>query len=204
MHGLHIISTGKQTKDEFIEKVKKIYSHVDYIHLRERNWTAKDHIFVIEQLVADGVPQEKIIINDRVDIAVTQSVGGVQLTSHSIDVGDVKKFFPSLHIGCSVHSVEEALEKEERGADFLIYGHIFETSSKMGLAPRGLKSLHKITSSVKLPVIAIGGITPNNLPSVLREGACGIAVLSGILLEKDTISAALKYREKLDGKRWSG
>ncbi|MEI3614355.1 thiazole tautomerase TenI [Pseudogracilibacillus sp. SO30301A] len=201
MKGLHIISTGKQSTDEFIKKVKAIHAKIDFIHIRERNWTAKDHIAVIRKLIAVGVDPKKIIINDRVDIAVTGRVGGVQLTSHSLDVCDVKKYFPSLQIGCSVHSVEEALEKEEQGANYLIYGHIFKTNSKIGLPPRGLKNLSKITSSVKVPVIAIGGITPINLSTVLQEGASGIAVLSGILLAEDCTIATLKYREKLDEKR---
>lgn len=201
MKDLHIISTGKQSTDEFIKKVKAIHTKIDFIHIRERNWTAKDHITVIKKLIAAGIDPKKIIINDRVDIAVIGRVGGVQLTSHSLDVRDVKKYFPSLQIGCSVHSVEEALEKEEQGADYLIYGHIFETNSKIGLAPRGLKGLNKITSRVKIPVIAIGGITPNNLSTVLQEGASGVAVLSGILLAEDCTIATLKYREKLDEKR---
>lgn len=198
MNSLHIISTGKQSKKEFIEKVIQVHSSVDYIHLRERSWNASDYIEVIGKLVGAGIRKDKIIVNDRIDIAVTERIGGVQLASHSIEIQKVKQYFPDLYTGCSVHSVIEAKEKERLGADFLIFGHIFETNSKVGLPPRGLKQLKDLTSSVTIPVIAIGGIKPSNVQSILDMGASGIAVLSGILLD-DSPNAVLKYTEKLRG-----
>ncbi len=200
MKSLHIISTGKQSTGEFVEKVKAIAANIDYIHLRERNWTAKDHITVINKLMAAGIDRKKMIIHDRVDIAVTEQLGSVQLTTNSIDIRDVTQYFPSLKIGCSVHHIEEALEKEAQGAHYLVYGHIFETNSKKGLPPHGLKKLKEVTRSVKVPIIAIGGITPNNLSDVLHAGASGIAVLSGILLAENCKTASLEYRKKMDGR----
>lgn len=197
MNGLHIISTGQQTKDEFVEKVSTIQKFVDFIHLREREWSATDHIDVIERLIKAGLPQEKIIINDRVDIAVIEQTGGVQLASHSLDIQKVKRFFPDLAIGCSVHDIAEAMEKERSGADYLIFGHIFSTHSKPGLPPRGLDELERLVSSVTIPVIAIGGIRPSHVFQILDTGAKGVAVLSGVLLEDDSLQAAAKYKEKL-------
>lgn len=197
MNGLHIVSTGQQTKDEFVEKVSTIQKFVDFIHLREREWSATDHIDVIGRLIKAGLPQEKIMINDRVDIAVTEQTGGVQLASHSLDIQKVKRFFPDLAIGCSVHDIAEAMEKERCGADYLIFGHIFSTHSKPGLPPRGLDELERLVSSVTIPVIAIGGIRPSHVSQILDTGAKGVAVLSGVLLEDDSLQAAAKYKEKL-------
>ncbi len=200
LNDLHIVSTGLQNKEELIEKLIAVSAHVDFVHLRERSWSAREHIEVIDQLVQEGLPREKIIINDRIDLAVTECLGGVQLTSHSIPIQKVKKHFPHLKIGCSVHSVDEAISQEKLGADYLIYGHIFETNSKAGTPPRGLLAFQHLASSVNIPVIAIGGIKPSNIQSVMEMGASGIAVLSGILLENDSLNAALKYREKLKAK----
>lgn len=195
---LHVISTGEQSIHIFIEKVKQIHSYVDFIHLRERSWTAEDHITVIEQLYEAGVHRQKIIVNDRIDIAVITNVSGVQLATHSIDVAEVKRNFPDLHVGCSIHSTKEAIAKEKAGANFLIFGHIFETNSKAGLPPRGLQKLQRVVNNVTISVIAIGGIAPNNVELVTQTGASGIAVMSGILLADDIKSAVLQYRKELD------
>lgn len=197
MKQLHIISTGQQTTSEFIEKVTDIHSFVDFIHLRERSWTAREYITVIEQLSKGGVPRNKIIVNDRIDVAVVTDVYGVQLASHSIDVRDVKQLFPELYIGCSVHSVKEAVVKEKGGADFLMYGHVFETASKPGLPPRGLHQLKEVVKSVNSPVIAIGGITPDNVEQVACTNINGIATMSGILLADDIKNAVQQYQKKL-------
>jgi len=197
MKQLHIISTGQQTVPEFIHIISLIHPYIDFIHLRERNWTAQTYIDCIDQLLDIGVPLEKILINDRVDIAVITGVYGVQLPTHSLPVKDVKKYFPSLQIGCSVHSVEKAIEQEKAGANMLLYGHIFSSRSKAGLPPRGISQLKNIVKQVTIPVIAIGGITPRNVQDVCESGANGIAVLSGVLLAQHPLHAVLEYREKL-------
>lgn len=148
-------------------------------------------------LAKQGVPLQKIIVNDRVDIVAVMNCYGVQLASHSIDVSFVKDKFQYFQIGCSVHSVQEAIDKEKQGAHFLLYGHIYETKSKDGLAPRGLSALTKVVQSVNIPVIAIGGIKPSNIVETVNTGAKGVAILSGILLADDPLKAVDQYREKL-------
>src|SRR5690625_1064244 len=184
MKQLHIISTGQQTVQELIEITSFIHPFIDFIHLRERNWTAQTYVQCIHKLIDIGVPREKIIINDRVDIAVITNVYGVQLPGHSLAVEAVKQYFPSMQIGSSVHNVMEAKEREQAGANSLIYGHIFTSTSKKGLVPRGLKQLEEVVQQVEIPVIAIGGITPASVEPVCQTGAAGIAVLSGVLLSE--------------------
>lgn len=194
---LHIISTGKQSMNEFIQKVELIHPYIDFLHLRERKWTAKDYISVIEKLTKLGVQKEKMIINDRIDIAAATGVGGVQLASHSIDASYVEKYYPQFRIGCSVHDVNEAVLRERAGAHFLLYGHIFATTSKPGVAPRGVGKLQQVVESVNIPVIAIGGIKHNNIKSIRRTGAKGVAVLSGVLLADNVKRAVKQFREAL-------
>lgn len=194
---LHLISTGKQSVDKFVETIEKVHKQVDFIHIRERKWSAVDHIKAINKLKERFIPLNKIIINDRIDIAHVMECTSVQLASHSIDLSLAKEKFPSFQIGCSVHSVKEAIEKEKAGAHRLIFGHVFSTASKPDLAPRGLSKLSQVVQAVNIPVIAIGGIKPSNVKDVLRTGAKGVAVLSGVLLADDPIKAVDMYRKQM-------
>lgn len=196
---LHVISTGRQTKRELVRSLHEVHPYADYIHLRERSFSARDYLDVIEQLTVADVPLEKIIINDRVDVAYRVKVGGVQLGASSLPPKDVAQAFPGLRIGCSVHGTYEALEKETAGADYLVYGHVFSTASKPGLPSQGVAALRKLVECVTIPVIAIGGIKPGNVNQVKESGAKGIAVLSGILLADDAREAAAAYNNKLKG-----
>lgn len=190
---LHIISTGMQEPGELVERIKQMYPYIDYLHLRERKWTIAQHFEVIEKLLEAGVPQGKIIVNNQAIIAHKAKVAGVQLPSCRTDVKEIKKKFPGLKIGCSIHGVKEAKRLEKAGADFVLYGHIFTTKSKQGLPPRGLAKLQHIVESVSIPVIAIGGITPRHVPLVMQTGAKGIAVLSGVLLQDNVQTAVKQY-----------
>lgn len=195
---LHVISTGQQSQEMLISKVEMIHQEVDAIHLREKSWSANQLIDVIQHLNSVGVPHEKLIINDRVDVAYIMETGGVHLAYHSIDLSLVRDAFPNLQIGCSVHSVGEAVEAEAKGAHYLLYGHIFETSSKLGIPPKGLKDFQYMNDQVSIPLITIGGITPENTKEIIRKGAAGIAVMSGILLKDDPKEAVKNYRAILD------
>ncbi|WLD93893.1 thiazole tautomerase TenI [Alkalihalobacillus sp. AL-G] len=197
---LHAISTGKQSVEEFVEIASGIHPYIDAIHIREKQRTAKEIIAIIEKLMSRQVPLQKIIVNDRVDVAFATGTRGVQLAHHSIDVGTVRRTFPGLAIGCSIHSPGELEKAEQDGADYLIFGHIFTTESKPGLAPRGLTNLQTIAQASKLPVIAIGGIHPDNVEQVLDAGASGIAVMSGIFEASDPLKAAYDYYSRVKGR----
>ena len=190
---LHVISTGKQTAEKFAEISRLIHPYVTAIHIREKTKTAKEIYNIVSELTKKGVPLKKIIINDRVDVAYTTKVKGVQLAYHSLTPDLVKKEFPSLRVGCSVHSIEEAKTAQEQGADYLLYGHIFPTDSKQGANPRGIQKLTEVTEAVEIPLIAIGGIKPGNLQEVMNTGAGGIAVMSGVFASKDPLEAVKRY-----------
>lgn len=192
---LHIVSNGKLTLEQFAEKVKDIEPYVDYFHIREKQLTAKELVEGINSLQQAGIPLSKLIINDRVDVAVVTNVKGVQLAYHSLTVREVRKYFPQMHIGKSVHSLEEAMEAEKEGAHYIVYGHIFPTSSKRHIPPRGVDSLKQLVQHVNIPIIAIGGIKPHHVKEIQDAGACGIAVMSGVLDEHDPITAVKNYKK---------
>ncbi|PRX76386.1 thiazole tautomerase (transcriptional regulator TenI) [Bacillus sp. V-88] len=190
---LHVISTGQQSREVLVEISKTIHPYIDMLHIRERSWTAGELIETVDELTAAGIPLRKLCIHDRADIAWMKHVRGVQLSQHSAPVAHVKERFPSLKVGSSVHSMQEALWACDEGADFLLYGNIYETTSKPGKQGTGIINLEDIVLNIPLPIIAIGGITPGRVEGILRTGAKGIAVLSGIFLSEDPLEAARAY-----------
>ncbi|MFP3321685.1 thiazole tautomerase TenI [Planococcus sp. SIMBA_160] len=194
---LHIVSTGQQKPERLAEILGEIHFDVDFIHLREKAKTAKELYELVGLLVREKIPLSKIIINDRVDVALVSDVNGVHLASHSLPAAVVGRKFSHLKIGCSVHSFEEAQLAEQKGADYLFFGHVYPTSSKEGLKPKGIEQLGFISESVSIPVIAIGGIKPSNTAKLIEAGAQGIAVMTGVLKAEDPVQAVQRYRSFL-------
>lgn len=192
---IHLISSGRQALNQFACIASKVEPYVRYIHLREKTCTAKKLMSGIHHLTNQGVPLSKIIINDRADVAHIAGVCGVQLAHHSLPPHEVKKAFPALKVGRSVHSLEQAKRAREEGADYILYGHIFATGSKPDLKPRGLKELTRIVDALNVPVIAIGGIKPEHVAAITATGASGFAVMTGITEAHDPLLAIQSYLE---------
>ncbi|PZE21018.1 thiamine phosphate synthase [Paenibacillus xerothermodurans] len=198
-HELHLITTGKQE----LHEVKAIAvqcstQHIDALHLREKQrgageltaWYAELHTLL---------PGTAIYINDRLDAALAVQAPGVQLGFRSLSVPQARRILaPSQRIGCSVHSEDEAVAAAQAGADFVMFGHIFATASKPGTPPRGIAALAEVVQACPVPVIAIGGIEPHNVDTVLSTGCSGVAVLSAILLHPDPASQLARFHEALE------
>lgn len=133
------------------------------------------------------------IVNDRVDVALACGVQGVQLTHKSIAVPDVQRIAPALLIGASVHSADEARDAEQAGADWCVAGHVFETPSHPGEPRRENNFIPDVVAAVKVPVIAIGGIRPEHVRSLVHRGAHGIAAIRGIWNDENAELAASRY-----------
>ncbi|MEW9669290.1 thiazole tautomerase TenI [Ammoniphilus sp. 3BR4] len=194
---LHLISNGKQALEQFADVASLVHPIVQAVHLREKARTARELWDGIQHLALRGVPLNKIYLNDRADVAWSAGAKGVQLAYHSLPPAAVKKAFPQLRVGRSVHSLSEAREMEQQGADYVIFGHVFPSGSKPGLEARGVEALAEVAGQIRIPVIAIGGIHPENVKDVINAGAAGIAVMSGILDAGDPLAAAQHYREGL-------
>ncbi|OAB39999.1 thiamine phosphate synthase [Paenibacillus macquariensis subsp. defensor] len=195
---LHVISNGQSELERFARIALLIHPYVTAFHLREKSCHANELWLAVLALKAGGVPLSKVIINDRVDVASAAGVGGIQLSYRSLEVQVVKRVFPGLRVGRSVHDVQEAREMCKQGADYLVYGHIFPTNSKSGQQPRGTKVLEELVKKVPIPVIAIGGIKPENVHQIVATGAAGIAILSGITESNNPLKSVKEYREALD------
>ena len=139
------------------------------------------------------------VINDNVEIALEMDADGVHVGQSDMEAGDVRaKLGPDKIIGVSAQTVEQALLAQERGADYLGVGAVFHTDSKADAADVNHETLKAICEAVDIPVIAIGGISKDNVGELAGSGICGIAVISAIFAEKDIKGATqeLKNRTK--------
>lgn len=165
---------------------------VTFIQLREKNL---DHeAFKAEALdIQKLCRQAKIpfVINDDVDLAVEVKADGVHVGQHDMEAGQVRgKIGPDAILGVSAQTVEEALKAEAAGADYLGVGAVFPTGSKEDADDVSAKTLAAICDAVSIPVIAIGGITRDNVTELKDSGIVGIAVISAIFAKDDIRAAA--------------
>ncbi|SCN14854.1 Regulatory protein TenI [Bacillus toyonensis] len=198
---LHVISNGHMPFEELVNVAMQIESEIDYLHIREREKSTKELYEGVESLLKKGFPASKLVINDRIDIAILLNIPRVQLGYRSADVRLVKEKFSYLHVGYSVHSLEEAIVAFKNGADSLVYGHVFPTDCKKGVPARGLEEISDIASCLSISITAIGGITPENTVDVLTNGVSGIAVMSGIVSSSNPYSKAKSYKESI--RKWA-
>jgi thiamine-phosphate pyrophosphorylase len=136
-----------------------------------------------------------LFINDRVDVALSVRADGVQLGKESLPASAVRKISgDGFLIGISAHSIEEAVEAERDGADFITVGPVFETPSKRQFGrPIGIDMFQKVKRLTRIPVYGIGGIQPENVQQVREAGADGIALITGILAAKDASEKTKEY-----------
>jgi thiamine-phosphate pyrophosphorylase len=124
----------------------------------------------------------RLLINDRADVAMAVAADGVQRTHASLPVAALRGITPpGFLIGASAHSTAEASEAAAQGADFVVFGPVYDTPSKRRYgAPQGLAALEAAAAATARPVVAVGGITPARVPEVLATGAAGVAVIGAI------------------------
>ncbi len=132
-----------------------------------------------------------LIINDRVDVAMAAEADGVHVGQDDMPCTIARRMLgPDMIIGVSVSTVEEALEAEKNGADYLGISPIWATPTKTDTSPPiGLEGVRKIREVAKIPMVGIGGINVNNAASVIEAGCDGIAVVSAIMAAKDPENA---------------
>lgn len=152
---------------------------------------------VLEHLVAglEGL-ETRIIVNDRVDVALAGGAFGAQLGERSLPLDRVRRWVGTdVRLGRSVHDREGALRAAS--ADWLVFGHVFATASKPGREPAGLAGLRRVVEASSRPVIAIGGITPGRVADVVAQGARGVAVVSQVADAEDPVAAVRELRAAL-------
>lgn len=141
----------------------------------------------------------RLLINDRVDIALAVEADGVHIGQAGIPVRAVRGMVRDRFlIGASTHSIDEALKAEQEGADFITLGPVYETPSKLKYGrPVGLRTLGAVTGRVSVPVFAIGGITAGRARAVRKSGAYGAAVISAILSKNNVKDETVRFLQEL-------
>ncbi|GAX59436.1 thiamine monophosphate synthase [Candidatus Scalindua japonica] len=141
----------------------------------------------------------KLIINDRVDIAIAVGADGVHLGWQSMEAGIVRSMVgQDKLIGFSAHSLAEAERAENSGVDYITISPVFDTANKdYYLTPLGVDEIGKIMEQINIPVIALGGINENNVNIVLDSGVDGIAVISAILQSDSPVQSATRIYRKI-------
>jgi thiamine-phosphate pyrophosphorylase len=167
---------------------------IDWIQIRENDFSGKQlssftraAVAQIKQINERNGTQTRIVVNDRLDVALSEHTDGVHLGEKSLPVRDVSKWLPAnpdlaagdkFLVGVSCHSVQAALSAAHDGADYIFFGPVFATPSKASFgAPQGLSRLAEACSAVSVAVLAIGGVTLDNASDCFAAGAGGVAAI---------------------------
>jgi thiamine-phosphate pyrophosphorylase len=172
---------------------------VDWIQLREKDLCSRDFSLLARSSMEQNSSSHPVlsqrtrfIVNDRLDVAIAQQAHGIHLGENSLPVHEVRQWLArraptapaapgpdqKFLLGASCHSLASAKSAAQAGADYIFFGPVFATPSKLAHGPpQGLERLHEVCSSLTIPVLAIGGITVENARSCIAGGAAGIAAI---------------------------
>ncbi|HWF12970.1 MAG TPA: thiamine phosphate synthase [Candidatus Acidoferrales bacterium] len=178
-----------------------IFAGVNWIQIREKDLDTRTLLEIARFAVAKAhATSTRVLINDRLDVALAAHAAGVHLGEKSLPLESVAAWRRTsrrtdFQIGVSCHSLESACAAESGGADYVFFGPVFATPSKAAFgAPQGIDRLREVCASVKIPVLAIGGVNPENTRDCLKAGASGIAAIRLFQNAKDSdeLTASLK------------
>ena len=172
---------------------------VSLVQLRAKQMPGGDLLSLAQALDGLIAGRAALLINERVDVAAVACARGVQLGEAALPASAARQLLPAGSlIGRSIHSVEGALQATTDGADFLVVGTMFATRSHPGEEPAGPRLLRQVVARCSLPLIGIGGITPQNVEDVIGSGASGVAVIRSILAADDPREAAAEMLSALE------
>ena len=175
--------------------LEAIRAGIDLVQVREKDLATRPLLALVQAAVeaARGTTTQ-VVVNDRLDVALAGGADGVHLGTQSMPARVVREHVPpGFLVGVSCHSLPDALAAEADGADYIVLGPVFETPSKLRYGPPlGLEKLREAAAQVKIPVLALGGITVARVPDCLSAGARGVA---GIAIFQNCASVAERVRE---------
>jgi thiamine-phosphate pyrophosphorylase len=189
---------GEKSLTEAVEEA--IRGGVTIVQLREKDVTSREYLEIAKAVkqVTDKY-HVLLIINDRADIAFACDAAGVHLGADDLPVPTARKILGEQKIiGASAESFREAVALERQGADYLGVGAVFPTATKTDIGRITLEELAAIKAAVKIPVVAIGGITAENAAATLQTGVDGLAIVSAIMAQKDIRTAARHLLELIE------
>ncbi len=160
------------------------------VQLREKDLSARALVELARELRAvTTAVGAALFINDRVDVALAVDADGVHLPTSGLSAGQVRRLAPNLCVAVSTHDVSEVESAAQFGADFVVFGPVFDTPSKRAYGPaKGIQALER-ACCCPIPVIALGGIDNSNAESCIRMGAYGIATIRTVIAADDAAVA---------------
>jgi thiamine-phosphate pyrophosphorylase len=168
------------------------------VQIREKDLNARDLLELTRAVIAAAHPHgAKVLINDRLDVAIAAKADGVHLPASSFTAAEAralarKKGLNDFLIGVSTHSLAEASSAESGGADFIVCGPVYDTPSKRAYgAPIGIDRFAEICESVKIPVLVLGGINLSNFREPFQRGAAGIAAIR-LFADQEKIESSIE------------
>ncbi len=165
--------TDRRQGDVIAAARRAVEHGIDMIQVREKDLDTPDLLDLVRRVVnLTCGSTTRVLVNDRLDVALAAGVAGVHLPANGLPVAQVRPLVDLL--GVSTHTPEEAVQAERAGADFVVFGPVFDTPGK---TPVGIGRLKQVCSAASIPVRAIGGINEENTPLVMEAGAAGIAAI---------------------------
>lgn len=200
-HHLQVITDRRAAKRGLAAAVEAaLGAGVDSVQVRDKGAPAAElHASALEIARLVRATDARLLVNDRVDVALAVRAHGAHLAAKSLPPDVARGLLePWQLLGVSVHSVEAAVAAARAGADYLTYGHVYPTWTHAGEPGRGVQALAAVVAAVEVPVLAIGGIDARRVGEVLATGCAGIAVISAVLSAEDPGGAAASLRAALD------
>ena len=199
---LYLVTNRYQDSlENFLEKVETACrSGVTIIQLREKNLTTNQYYHLAKQVkeITDAY-QVPLIIDDRLDICLAVDAAGLHIGDDELPVSVARKVLgPDKILGVTAKTVKRALEAETSGADYLGTGAIFPTTTKENAPITLISTLKTICQTVAIPVVAIGGLTSENIDQLIGTGIAGVAVVRDLMQAEDIEAKTQAFLTKLD------
>ena len=199
---LYLVTNRYQDSlEKFLEKVETACrSGVTIIQLREKNLTTNQYYHLAKQVkeITDAY-QVPLIIDDRLDICLAVNAAGLHIGDDELPVSVARKVLgPEKILGVTAKTVNRALEAETSGADYLGTGAIFPTTTKENAPITLISTLKTICQTVAIPVVAIGGLTSENIDQLAETGISGVAVVRDLMQAEDIEAKTQAFLTKLD------
>jgi len=159
---------------------RQVLAGVDWIQIREKDLSARELLALSRRAVELAASSKTLIfVNSRMDVALAAGAHGVHLPSHSPAPSEFKRCSKEMRVGVSCHNLEELQRAEGEGADYVVLGPVFPPLSKNSVSSAlGLERFGELAREVKIPVLALGGVTEESIPACMRAGAAGVAGIS--------------------------
>jgi thiamine-phosphate pyrophosphorylase len=197
--------TARSPEEQAARLVEKIRSAsragVDWVQLREKELEGRALGELARQAMEAAGGQTRLIVNDRLDVAIAAAAGGVHLGGQSLPVEAVRRWCRAggvpagFLVGASCHSLGEARAAERDGADYILFGPVFATPAKLPFGPpQGLERLEEVCRNAGIPVLAIGGVTIENAGACFARGARGIAAIRLFQQAQDPAAVVARLR----------